>query len=92
MLRLASAALADCLEGKGIAPPPLFLALPEHEAQYPLDQDALLDDLSSLAPERFDRAKSRADWKGRAGGLLLRRTSGAGRFGKGIAACHAVAV
>ncbi|MBK9989732.1 MAG: hypothetical protein IPP19_03070 [Verrucomicrobia bacterium] len=69
LLRIAGVALRDCLGGRKLESVPLFLALPEHETAKPLNPALFLDDLEKLNPGVFRRADSRADWKGRAGGL-----------------------
>ena len=70
LLSMALVALKNCRENASAQCPPLYLALPEHETTRPLNHGLLLDDLATLAPKSFNRAKSRAEWKGRAGGLL----------------------
>lgn len=71
MVRLAALALAQALNAlpKGAAPPPLVLALPEAETPRPLDGDRFLDALAVQVPG-FDRGKSHASLRGRAGGLV----------------------
>jgi 3-oxoacyl-[acyl-carrier-protein] synthase-1 len=70
LLRIAGVALRDCMRDLKIATqPPLFLALPEHETAKPLAPASFLDDLSTLNGGLFNRAASRAEWKGRAGSL-----------------------
>lgn len=68
LLRLAEPALRECLAHlpARAAPPPLVLAFPE--AIHPLDGDRLLDGLAAQAGG-FDRARSEAFHRGRAGGV-----------------------
>jgi 3-oxoacyl-[acyl-carrier-protein] synthase-1 len=68
LLRLAEPALRECLAHlpAGAAPPPLVLALPE--TIHPLGGARLLDGLHAQAG-RFDRERSEAFHRGRAGGM-----------------------
>jgi 3-oxoacyl-[acyl-carrier-protein] synthase I len=70
LLRLAQPALQQCIEAlpAGAAPPPLILALPENETTRPLDEQRFLDVLATQAGV-FDRSRSEAMFRGRAGGL-----------------------
>jgi 3-oxoacyl-[acyl-carrier-protein] synthase-1 len=71
MLRLAEVPLRECLATlpNGAAAPPVIVALPELETTRPLNGDQFLDALA-LQVGGFDRAKSEAALRGRAGGLL----------------------
>ncbi len=71
MIRLAAAALGECLKSlpAGEPPPGLSLALPENETTRPLDHRAFLDCLGRQTKWRFDPKWSDASHRGRAGGL-----------------------
>jgi 3-oxoacyl-[acyl-carrier-protein] synthase-1 len=71
MLRLAAAAIAECLQAlpAGEAAPVLSLALPETETTRPLDHTKFLERLSRQTGGRFDARRSDASHRGRAGGL-----------------------
>ena len=71
MVRLAAPALEQALGflPSGAAPPPLVLALPDTETTRALDGDRFLDALAVQVPG-FDRKRSRASFRGRAGGLV----------------------
>jgi len=70
LLRLLALAFKGQLKPTAGSLPPLYLSLPEHETQILLSGNAFLNDLQQVCPGVFDRAQSRADWRGRAGGLL----------------------
>ena len=71
MLRLATAALGECLTllPAGEPPPGLSLALPETETTLPLDHRQFLQRLGHQTGGRFDPKWSDASHRGRAGGL-----------------------
>lgn len=71
MLRLAALPLRQALDAlpPGAAPPPLLLALPDAETTRPLDANRFLDALAVQVPG-FDRGRSDARFRGRAGGLV----------------------
>jgi len=71
MLNLARHALEDCLAGVNLpAPPPLFLALPETQHSVRRKAPPFLETFHAWVGPRFDLARSRAEWTGRAGGAL----------------------
>lgn len=71
LLRLATGALAECLQPLTARPafPPLFVALPDCETTVPLDDRAFLRRLAEQTDRAFDPSLSRPMTKGRAGGL-----------------------
>ena len=71
LLRIASAALAQCAGAleKVRERVPLIAALPEFEADRPIDGPAFLARLSAQAGALFDVQRSHAIHRGRAGGL-----------------------
>lgn len=70
MLRLAEPALRECLAAlpAGAASPPLIIALPETETTRPLQEARVLDGLA-VQVGGFDRERSEAFFRGRAGGV-----------------------
>lgn len=70
MLRLADPALRECAAAlpAGAAPPPLIVALPETATTRPLDEARLLAGLAAQVGG-FDRERSEAFFRGRAGGV-----------------------
>jgi 3-oxoacyl-[acyl-carrier-protein] synthase-1 len=72
MLRLATAALRECLAPLGDRPlrPGLCLALPEMETTRRVDRTAFLANLAKQTKQAFDPRGSDATHTGRAGGLL----------------------
>ncbi len=71
MLRLATAALGECLKSlpAGEPPPGLSIALPETETTRPLEHQVFLKRLGQQTSGRFDPKWSDASHRGRAGGL-----------------------
>ena len=71
MLRLAAAALGECLKSlpPGEPPPGLSLALPESETTRSLEHRVFLERLGRQTGWRFDPRRSDASHRGRAGGL-----------------------
>jgi len=71
MIRLATAAIGECLKSlpPGEPPPGLSLALPETETTQPLDHRVFLERLGQQTGWPFDPKGSDASHRGRAGGL-----------------------
>jgi 3-oxoacyl-[acyl-carrier-protein] synthase-1 len=71
LLRIATAALDQCAQVASEMPfgAALFAAIPELATTIPIDDGRLLDLLGTQTKTRFDRAASKAAFRGRAGGL-----------------------
>jgi 3-oxoacyl-[acyl-carrier-protein] synthase-1 len=72
MLHLLAHAMADCLPNplRLPFPPPLFLALPERQSGIDRNAPPFLHVLQKLTGTIFNPGRSRAEWSGRAGGIL----------------------